>query len=77
MRALYGFEFGVYIRACCFLLCGMCCEYCCLWFYLLVFATLLTLFSYCAHLVGGCSLTVIQLVQDLMEPKPIIELHAI
>ena len=38
-------------------------------FYLLVFLTLLTLFSYCANLVGG---SVLQLVQDLMEPKPIV-----
>ena len=43
-------------------------------FYLLVFLTLLKLFGYCAHLVGGSTWIVLQLVQDLMEPKPIVEL---
>ena len=31
----------------------------------------------CAHLVGGSTWIVLQLVQDLMEPKPILELYAI
>ena len=49
---------------------------------LLVFTVLsvayaLMLFSYCAHLVGGSIWIVLQLVQDLMEPKPIVELHTI
>ena len=29
----------------------------------------------CAHIVGGSSWNVLQLVLDLMEPKPIVELH--
>ena len=41
------------------------------------FPYLLTLFSYCVHLVGGSTWIVLQLVQDLMEPKPIVELDTI
>ena len=46
-------------------------------FYLLVFLTLVTLLRYCAHFVGGSTWIPLQLVQELMEPKPIVELHAI
>ena len=76
MRALIDFEFVFHARACYFL-CGVCREYWFLRFYLLVFLTLLTLFSYCAHLEGGSTWIVLQLVQDLTEPKPIVELHTI
>ena len=77
MRGL--FDFGVFFheRASSFLLCGVCREYWFLRFYLLVFLTLLTLFSYCAPLVGSSTWIVLQLVQDLMEPKPIAEFHTI
>ena len=60
------------------ILCSMCHKYWFLQFYLLVFLTLLMLCSYCAHLVGGSTWIVLQLVQDLMsELKSIVELHTI
>ena len=77
MCAQIDFEFVFHVRACCFLLCSVCREYWFLWFYLYVFLTLLMLFSYCPHLVGGSTWIILQLVQDLMEPKPIVELHTI
>ena len=76
MRALLYFEVVFHARACWFLLCGVCRKYWVLRFYLLVIITLLTLSSYCAHSVEGSTFIVLQLVYDLMEPKPIVELHA-
>ena len=72
----FSFEFVFHPRAC-YLLRGVCREYWFKRFYLLVFLTLQMLFSYCAHLVGGSNSIVLQLVQDLTEPKPSVELHAI
>ena len=36
---------------------------------------LMYLVSNCAHIVGDYSQNVLQWIKDLMEPKPIVELH--
>ena len=76
MRALIDFEFVFHARACCFFVVWRVPQ-------ILVFTVLSVGFPYFTVVQLPCSLSgwlhriVLQLVQDLMKPKSIVELHTI